>query len=615
MLRNAVDLRAVIVACAFGAGCSLIAGLEEHRPLPGGAQGGGGGDGGDAGHGGECDPAVCPGCPDQILYVSGSGDDANDGCTPDTPKQTVRGAIAYVKTVGAIGHEIRVCRGTYSEAQIVVDYPVRLMGGYECTTWKQTPTYGYPTFDTTNETVLVNAAPAADATATLAVRGAQVGADVVIDGFTVEGTQESGDNSVGVLIEDGARPTLSNNVVRGGAGPALSAAVDIRGGAGPDIQRCSLQGGAAAFTFGVLVADSVPHLHQNVIVGGHASFGGTGFAISSVSALSLDAASGTAVELNDIVGNLGPGGAVGVSVGGEMSVELRRNVIQGGAVDGANEARGVVASTSGTMTIHANRIVAGTRGFGLGARPTVLVGVDLYGTHDSEIVNNRIHGGVVSGPGHTYGIQLMAEGTFVAHNTIFAGISESGTGILVGSPVDLEIQNNLLVGGGDAGFGLVLPDCGGSLASLENNAFVNHGSGAASVQTRSGCPSGVMLRVWEAEAALAMGYPGADVENNVDVAADCDPETPWKCADVDACAPASASDACVQSIFAAWTADEAGVPELLMPEGWALADPSPCAISQGGRDPSTPVAVDALGVRRTSPLSIGARELDTECTP
>ncbi|MEJ7729295.1 MAG: hypothetical protein WKG00_08770 [Polyangiaceae bacterium] len=612
MPRTDVALRALVVACAFGAGCSLIAGLEEHGPLPDGSQGGDGG-GGDGGQGGTCDGGVCPGCAGKIVYVSTSGDDASDGCTAAAPKKTVSGALGYVKTVGAIDHEIRVCKGTYSETQIVVDYPVKLMGGYECTSWKRTPTYGFPAFDEANDTRLEKAAPYPGATATVVVRGAEVGPDVVIDGFTVVGAVESRSDSAGVLIEEGARPTLSNDVILGGAGPARSAALDIIGGARPDIQRCSLRGGAAVFTFGVSVVDSLPHLHENQIVGGKGEFSGTGIGIDSGSARSLDAPSGTAVELNDIFGNQGNGTSVGVSVSGLMSVELRRNRIDGGQVTGGVTARAVFASTSGTMTLHDNRIFAGTRGFGLDAPPTELVGVYLEGTNESEIVNNMIHGGDINGAGETYGIKLVeADGAFVAHNTMFAGVSESATATFVEHPLGLVMQNNLLAGGGGAGYGLVLVGCDGSLASLENNAFVHHGGGVAFVRTRGACPSGAMPRVKDAEALLPIGYPAAVVENNVAVVADCVDEAPSTCADVNDCAPASQT--CLQSIFAAWTASKAGFPELLLPDGWGLGDPSHCAISEGGRDLSSTVAVDALGVPRTAPVSIGARELDTACT-
>jgi hypothetical protein len=616
MPRTDAALRALVVACAFGAGCSLIAGLEEHGRLRDASQGGAGG-GGDGGKGGGCDGDACLGCAGKVVYVATSGNDASDGCTSAAPKRTVSGAIGYVKTVGAIDHEIHVCGGTYSEPQIVVGYPVRLMGGYECTTWERLDKYGYPTFDDANETRLENTAPIAGATATLVVRGRDVGRDVVIDGLTILGTEDSGTDSFGVLIEDGASPTLTNNVVLGGSGPDLSAAVRVTGGADADIQRCSLHGGTASFTFGVAVVDSRPHVHQNGIIGGKTAGIGTGIGIRSEPPLSLDTASGSAVESNHIVGNLGGGQGVGVGVDGAASVELRANVIRGGEVTGVNNARAVFAVTSGAMRIHANRILAGKPAFGTLGPDTELVGVYLQGTNDSEIVNNMIHGGELDGAGETYGIALVgAQDPFVAHNTIYAGrisgVTAGAAGIVVATPSDVVIQNNLLVGSGTSGSGLELLACNGSLKSLQNNAFANHADGAVSVLDGAACPPGAMDTVEDVEELLPVAYPAAIVADNVAVAANCGAAPTLACAEVMACGPPS--EACVENLFDAWAVDEAGIPELLSPAGWVLAAPYPCAIAEGGLDLTGTVVGDAGEERRTEPVSIGARELDAACS-
>src|SRR5262245_14566031 len=115
------------------------------------------------------DMAPCP-----VLYVSASrGNDANSGCSTGNPKHSIGAALSAL-TLDT--REVHVCRGEYMEPGIALTLP--LYGGYDCTTWQRTATYGYPSFDGTNETVLLGVG--VDSAVTVK------SGSVVLDGVTVK---------------------------------------------------------------------------------------------------------------------------------------------------------------------------------------------------------------------------------------------------------------------------------------------------------------------------------------------------------------------------------------------------------------------------------------------
>ncbi|HWL84520.1 MAG TPA: hypothetical protein VNO21_01890, partial [Polyangiaceae bacterium] len=133
-----------------------------------------------------CKAGTCEaGCPDRVLYVSKSGDDHNYGCSRVAPRKTIAATIALARDIGARGHEIHVCQGTYTESGLSLDYPVSLGGAYDCVSWTRTSGYGMAgNFDGAHPTLLEHDGASG---ATLSIRGASVGADVTIDGLTIHG--------------------------------------------------------------------------------------------------------------------------------------------------------------------------------------------------------------------------------------------------------------------------------------------------------------------------------------------------------------------------------------------------------------------------------------------
>src|SRR5262249_35790149 len=121
------------------------------------------------------------GCP--YLYVSPAGANTagRDGCTPANAFASISWAMTFLGVAQA-NQEIHVCAGTYSEdAGLSVSGGI-LRGGYSCTTWMQSNSYGYPGFDGINETVVQTSA----ASPLLQVPAAADPA-TIIDGFTWKG--------------------------------------------------------------------------------------------------------------------------------------------------------------------------------------------------------------------------------------------------------------------------------------------------------------------------------------------------------------------------------------------------------------------------------------------
>ena len=148
---------------------------------------------------GICDSGSCvSGCPGGVVYVSPAGSDGNIGCVQTAPKATVGGAIAYIKTLALVDHEVHVCRGTYREAKLRLDYPVSLRGGYECASWTRRAPFGWNglepmtgravAFDATNESIL----DPAGGPIVLDISGASVTRAVTVDGFTIVGRPTNG---------------------------------------------------------------------------------------------------------------------------------------------------------------------------------------------------------------------------------------------------------------------------------------------------------------------------------------------------------------------------------------------------------------------------------------
>jgi hypothetical protein len=709
--------------------CNAILGNEEPTLRPEGsggftsdASGDGSSAGGSSGSGGSggavndasidaaeagisCDdePEAGEICPGGVMYVSKSGSEANSGCTPCTPKLTVRSALEALNQIVASydagapppimdggkdastnaaadanadaapsgpiprGFEIRVCEGSYPEVQLSLNLPVSLKGGYDCTTWRRTSAYAYPTFDATNETRVTNGAYALQPT-TFVVSGAEIDRGVAIDGLTFEGSATGASGSTAVAIAGGASPIFSNDQILGGATTNSAASYPgsvglyVSGGASPEIRENNIDGGSGTQTLNrgsvglYLEADSgAPYIHDNIINGGSGtsttSYNGSVGALLQ-SALPMTQASDSGFVKNVVYGGTGTGGVafgegttVGIIVTSVNAVDVIQNEIHAGDdptdAAAATMSLGIYSSNtgSGTVTIAQNRIDAGRR-LGLGSQ---VFGVDLNAATSALILNNMIHGGRASARSAPI-IALYSASTRIAYNTLFGGVFTDQTApigqIWFVSSTGADVHSNILAGPSgsvtsgiridsprcpaDPLTGLPIPSAVPQFFSrLRNNLFVGNDSRLAWWDQNSavGCSSYLATTVAQLAALVAPG----ESAGNLAVKDTCAPAESGTCILEPSCGlglvDGGLPDAgppvteCMRTVFASWTDADSGLTELLS-TGWLLRPNSLCSISGGGyldTTLGTLGAVDLFGTNRTNPRSIGAHEFNDPC--
>jgi hypothetical protein len=131
-----------------------------------------------------------------------------------------------------------------------LDTGASLTGGYSSSTWARTATYGYPSFDATNETVLeVTTSNVSGATLTI------TGSSGTVDGFTIQGqlTGSISATAAAIRVTGLGTPTISNDHLLGGATtyaittpdptPA-SAGLVVDDGASPIVTMDTIEGGS-----------------------------------------------------------------------------------------------------------------------------------------------------------------------------------------------------------------------------------------------------------------------------------------------------------------------------------------------------------------------------------
>ncbi|HVJ89939.1 MAG TPA: DUF1565 domain-containing protein [Labilithrix sp.] len=230
-----------------------------------------------------CEASACRlGCPDRVMFVSVEGNDGNDGCSQSAPLRTLSGAIALAATRRLERHELHVCRGTYEEDGLELDYPVSIRGGYNCASWTRGDRFGKAgKFDDINTTKL-SLPPTATSTMTLTVTGTAITSDVLLDGLTVEGRGAGTDGSIALVVKDGASPTLTELAIRGGKTSASgtgSMAISFRSGARPTLKDSLVHGGSGTGNIGsvgVRVDAAQALLQGNVIDAGDGTGSGSG---------------------------------------------------------------------------------------------------------------------------------------------------------------------------------------------------------------------------------------------------------------------------------------------------------------------------------------------------
>ncbi len=598
------------------------------------------------------------------VFVSTAGDDGNSGCTPATPKKTIASGMSV-----ATATDVLVCKGTYPEA-VALTRAIGLRGGYSCTTWSRTATFGYPTFDGVNETVITGQS------AGFATVG--VGAAAQLEGFTVQGPTGVAMPSTAVLVNVSGATITGNKIVAGSSGGTVasngSVGVDIEA-AGDEIVHNSINGGSGisglnatpsspttSGSIGVLI-NGASHVHANLINPGSGQIAQTTHAGTAAGASGIwvtggnvSLANGTAIEGNSISGGNGtaqssvsPGqliGALGIRVANTDGnpVDIVGNVIDAGSgtvvisggVNSHPDTIGVELSNvaTGAISLQGNRIFGGL-GTGPSAAPNntdQADGVLAFASASSvlTIVDNEIQSGS-SSTGSVSGIRLEVQlAATVAHNTVVSGrATGESIGLLIFNPnVANQVINNLFLGETNS-FAIGTAGClgAGYIAAWQNNASAYTNVLLEDLDSNAGCTALSTYSTIDAvTAAFALECTGATachnfnsdagplVGGNINLASSCSGDS--GCVVLAGCtSPLSSSgDAgpCARGMFAAFDSASDGV-AALESAGWNLTTGAPCAVSQGGLDDHATITTDWQGTARTAPVSIGASEFDGTC--
>jgi hypothetical protein len=452
-----------------------------------------------------CEAGACaPGCAGKIIHVSqATGDDANDGCTPDRAMKTIGAAIAFATTVKAVGHAIHVCKGTYDEPGLTLPYPVSLQGSYNCTTWSRAADFGYGPdchglplgpgcFPATNETVVTNSAPAGPAVA-LAVSGAAIDDAVTIDGFVFRAPPPVANKSVALAVTQGS-PRIADDQILGytpataagttiglaigsGAAPAVTRSV-IRGGAGFTGAPVSMgpEAGSRAIDADVAAGQTLS-IHEVTLMGGAgvtAGLGSSMFGATTSGSIGLVARGSGQLDLANSVVTGGAGtsqnigsGSLGVVLRGNLAASLKGNTIDGGIGACASypcARAALLAAAAGPLTITENRLYGGDVNPLPPAPPPPpidLAGVQIFGGSGARLDNNVVYAGnkwsvplAAGSPAVTaqiLGVDInFVQGAVVRNNTIFTGGVSTASGVALraaAGTVGFVAQNNLLAGG------------------------------------------------------------------------------------------------------------------------------------------------------------------------
>jgi hypothetical protein len=496
-----------------------------------------------------------------VVYVSATtGNDAtNDGLSPSRPKKTIVAGLSAAKAAHSI--EVHVCRGTYNEYGLNLNAALSLKGAYDCTTWTRTAAYGYPSFDRVNETVIESGNSSMPAA--LLVSGT-VPSSVVVDGFTIRGgSAGTGDPTIGIAVQDGASPVLSNN--------------DIHGGAGTQSADAGTDAGTVAYgSVGVLLTGTgTPNVHDDAISGGSSPSSSIGI----LSEVSLTKAG------NNPLANVTVSGADltlmvsaksdGIVLQGGASADILQSDVYANGTPSpmCQISHGVYDLATGDVTLVGDRIFGG---YCVGS-----YGVYLGSSGKLEADNCMIHGG----EGAATGV-YQVEGTLtLTFDTIYeSGKYNSGIWAQSGSTT---IRNVLLLGGLH-NFGISA--C--SVADVDHSVLTNFLYAAT-------CPMvgdyTDLSKLGGTQSANTIVDPGPDASSACD---DC-PEvlvSGW------------GMDDGVSALFAI-TQNDAGSPS----KGWSLVAPPPCAIATGGT-PVTGLPADINGTPRSaSTPSVGATEVVGSC--
>jgi hypothetical protein len=616
-----------------------------------------------------CSAATCvPGCAGAIIYVSNGGNDANDGCTLQTAKKTISAAIGYAASLRALGHSIHVCHGTYAEGPLTLNYPVDILGGYDCTSGARTSVAGgvfdpnLATSITFGSSVVTNAPVTLDIELPSTTPGA---APVNIDGVAIEGASKTACKGSACATQGGAA------IHAGGGAPVKISNVAVNSNASGGDTTTGPAATSNVGSAGIWVTDFTPvEIATSNVSGGSGSNGNA--RADSAGSVGIYVNATGAITVHDSVINGGSGtsstsasaatGAVGVLAVSSSLVSITNNTITGGTGTAVLGASGVYPNigvffwkAAGAATLTNNTVSAGTGTCSGTSGNCATAAVFVSQSTGVKITRNRIYGGDTIGPGidSAYGVYITASpnadvsnnminpggeagvhtsvdvelvasaNPVIAYNTMQLGAFSTvsyGLSISSGPPVTgIVFENNLLFSGSltNAEHGVYVPDCNDIFASFVNNAFVAVAStGAAPLVDSTGVCSDAGPKAFDSVSSfvgrLEAQDGGTELGNDFAITQTCFPDD-------------TEAGACSQSCpvtLAACVTQTLAVPGTLKTQplvaaggaGFLLKPSADCRIKQGGLDLSAQYPTDLYGATRPAAPSLGADQIaDAGC--
>lgn len=570
-----------------------------------------------------------PGCPDHVVYVSADGNDNASGCSTATPKRTLGAGLALLKTLKAEKHAIHACRGVYAES-VTLDYSASILGGYECSTWQRSASYGYPAFDGINETVVQGTAsspPLVVSTIT----------DTTIDGVTFRALDATATRAAAVVLQGGAKAKFANTKILGGAGSVnmspASAGLVVDNGSFADVASSIADGGGAtnsgtggygsAGIFITAKGGGVRVVESRILGGGGIVGGGTG----SVGILALGASLASSVDKSAVTGGTGRTGSVGSSSYGigffasssPADVSVTASTITGGSgtCGKACGVSGVSVSTTGKIQILGNRITGGDVKTDL-VDDASFTGLRLGDFTTADVQNNAVFSGNTNErfTANAVALDLQRGGTaLVANNSLAIGPARALKGsVVVAASKNATFANNLFFDAATdtTDTAVALDACSGRTYALQNNMWIGFPSttGLLRIARNSGiCPADppptVHTKLDTLQDDLAAAFGAANAVGNTRLTGTGCSET--GCIAVPAC---TTTTGCLGSVLEGWNAKTAGD---VLASGWRLKVGGLCAIARGGTLVAGLATTDAFGSGRSDPRSLGAHEQDGAC--
>ena len=308
-------------------------------------------------------------------YVSAAAaDDSGDGLSPATAKLTINAAITAAS--GNTPAMVQVNAGIYTVnsnpdtlSQVKMVEGVSLYGGYNADFTLRDPTVHVSKIvdvSTYSEGGLESSNRAIEA-------GTGISTATILDGFVVNGSDNTSHNAGAIWVSGGGAPTIQNNAMLGGIKCTESFACGNSIGLGSDysspiVQSSVLNGGTARRSYAMVnIGNPSATIRNSLLLGGN---GRDSYAMDNLGA-------GPKVIGNKIYGGSG-NYTYGIYHNSISTTLVQNNIIHTGAA--TTVASGIRQSGS-ALTLQNNTIFAGSGSF--------VFGVYLLGT-DTIIDNNII---------------------------------------------------------------------------------------------------------------------------------------------------------------------------------------------------------------------------------